>query len=447
MTIGHPSAPHVSRRNVIETRPTDTPEPPTTAHQRRFAALVSSSVFVLLLAGQFGLERVGLENPFPVPERVVAALLLVTVLGPAVLAEQRWLPPARRVPGKRALLAFLAVLLLSTLWSRPSPGLVDAAWDILIVLIALGLLAVALRVSPQSVVTSFAVAALAAGTLYALAGLAAPAARVAAFGGGPNVFARITGLGILAAIFLASREEGRRRGYLLALIPLLVVATVLSGSRGAMAGTLAGLIVLAMTLRRRAWRRILLWALPAAPVVVVVYARFGAAVTDSIQTRIIRLTIQERYTSGRTPLLSSAWEMFLDRPLAGWGLHGFEALHGWGAGVAYPHNLVIQLAAETGLIGLSAFAVVLITSALALRRGRWRNPPVAWALSAATLILVAAQFSGDYYDSRFGWAFLLIALTASQTPVTDNRDRRSHPPIVPRAASSAAAAARPGPAR
>lgn len=399
------------------------PEP--TLHQRRLAGLITIVVFVLLLAGTFGLERLGMPAPFPVPERVIAALGLVVLLGPVILAEQRLLPPTGRIPGARAIACLFVVLLGSTLWSRPSPGLVEAIWDVVVLLICLGFLAFALRLSRDTVVTAIAMATLVAGTIYAVAGLAAPAARVAAFGGGPNVFARVTGIGILAGIFLASRQVGRRRGYLVALIPVMAVATVLSGSRGAMAGASAGTLALAATLPRRAWRRIIFWTILATPVLLLVNQRFGASVSHTVQTRIIRLTLQERYTSGRAPVLQDAWALFLERPFHGWGIHGFEALRGADTGFTYPHNLVLQLAAETGLLGLTAFAAVLIVTVATVRRGLWREPTVAWALASATLVLVASQFSGDYYDSRFAWVFLLIALSASRLPGTDRRAQLS----------------------
>lgn len=416
------------------------------AHARFWAVATALSTYLLLLAGQFTFERAGLEDPLPIPERAAAALLLVTLLAyPLAMARQSLREPARH-PLLRPILLLLATLLLSAMWARPSPGLVDSVWDLVTMGACFWLLVRAMQISREAVVSTFTTASLVTGIVFAVAGLGAsgPGNRIAAFGGGPNVFARITGMGFVAAIYFATREHGRRRGFLVALAPFLLAATVLSGSRGAMAGLVAAFLVFLIMIRPHARRRLLGWLVLATPLIAVVWVRYGALVSETIRLRIVRLTFEERETSGREPLISAAWNLFTERPFAGWGLHGFEAQYGQYVGFEYPHNFTVQLAAETGALGLLALLLVIGAAVRALRRLPLREPSVVAFLAGTAIIAVASQFSGDYYDTRMLWAYLLIATAAIPSdeeapatlagPVTGQRRtglavRRAAPPV------------------
>jgi O-antigen ligase len=58
----------------------------------------------------------------------------------------------------------------------------------------------------------------------------------------------------------------------------------------------------------------------------------------------------------------SAWNAFLEKPLLGWGAGGWSTL--WHLDdervVKYPHNFVLEIAAEQGLAGLALLAIVLL---------------------------------------------------------------------------------------
>lgn len=61
----------------------------------------------------------------------------------------------------------------------------------------------------------------------------------------------------------------------------------------------------------------------------------------------------------------SAWNAFLQKPLLGWGAGGWSTL--WHLDdervVKYPHNFVLEIAAEQGLAGLTLLAIVLLVIA------------------------------------------------------------------------------------
>jgi hypothetical protein len=87
----------------------------------------------------------------------------------------------------------------------------------------------------------------------------------------------------------------------------------------------------------------------------------------------------------------------------GCGVSGFRAFRG-----TYPHNLVLETAVETGLVGTGLLCLVMVSGAWAFRR-LWRSADGA-TLAAFAFALVASQLSGDLFDSRGVFLFLLMAL-------------------------------------
>lgn len=59
----------------------------------------------------------------------------------------------------------------------------------------------------------------------------------------------------------------------------------------------------------------------------------------------------------------SAWQAFLSKPLLGWGAGGWSTLWHYSDErvVKYPHNFILEIAAEQGLVGLAVLAMLLLT--------------------------------------------------------------------------------------
>jgi O-antigen ligase len=127
------------------------------------------------------------------------------------------------------------------------------------------------------------------------------------------------------------------------------------------------------------------------------------------QTRILNLTLENHYMSGREGLFQDAYELGLERPWFGQGLCGFKILFD----LNYPHNLVLELFCETGAVGVSLLAVMLLFALIYIVRNRRHCDPTIWG--SFGLMLTSSMFSGDLYDSR---GVFLIALLASQEIVT-----------------------------
>jgi tetratricopeptide (TPR) repeat protein len=171
----------------------------------------------------------------------------------------------------------------------------------------------------------------------------------------------------------ASLAWWRRRGgrLPLACFSLCAGGVGMTRSKAGAAGIWLGLMVATTGVRRRALRWasqavLLMTAAALLPVLVRDYPR-------SIQDRVV--------------LLQTAARAVLERPLLGWGLGNMHVHlryawdHVWNAGVLdwHTHNLYLQTAESSGVLGLGSLLAVLAV-ALALARGWDRLPLVCLAL-------------------------------------------------------------------
>ena len=250
-----------------------------------------------------------------------------------------------------------------------------------------------------------------ASILYALGGLKgdwADVDRAAAFGGGPNVFARIMGMGTIAALYFYLRTK---RLIWLIPVPLLVNMAILSGSRSgllALAVSLAFFLLIGM--RGAAAVRRATIGVGCLVMILLSLPGVRSNVLPYWQQRFVEESFQDRYDAGRFMLFAEAAEMFRDNPVWGVGLDGFRRLSVIGE---YSHNLFLQVSAEGGLIGLMLLVVALLGAIKAWsRRGSLEEQVV---FSLALLILSAQMFSGSYYDARYMWIFLGIPWVLSES--------------------------------
>lgn len=217
----------------------------------------------------------------------------------------------------------------------------------------------------------------------------------------------------------------------LLLIPFTVVV-VLSGRRSAwlmlLIGLSAYLPLVFISLSSRA-RYIIAGALCVAVVLVgTVFYK-----SPDINRRIVLLTgilgseyQAERATSMRTPIWDTAGNMFRDNWLNGVGPRGFRYAYRDYAeednyfvrqgqdGQTHPHLVFLEIAVETGVIGLAGFILFYLVILRYWWRGRHSTINGAWtaALLAATFPLNAhLAFYGSYW-SGFLWLLIACVLAA-----------------------------------
>jgi O-antigen ligase len=173
----------------------------------------------------------------------------------------------------------------------------------------------------------------------------------------PNIYGRYLALvTVVAMSALLWARERRTLALLTALVAVLWVGLFSTFSQSSFAALLAGLAVLA------ALKWSLRWTLAAVGTfvvigVLVVFLAGGKASFD-------RLNID---TSGRANLVSGGIHLFAQRPIYGYGSGGFpkayrEHVKTKKAPVSVSHTEPITVAAEQGLVGLVAYAALVLTA-------------------------------------------------------------------------------------
>jgi O-antigen ligase len=182
----------------------------------------------------------------------------------------------------------------------------------------------------------------------------------------PNIYGRYLALAIVVAMAaLMWARERRTLALLTGLVAVLWIGLVPTFSQSSFAALLAGLAVLAAL--RWSWR----WTLGAVGVVAVLAVLVVLFAGGSSKLSPDRLNVD---TGGRADLVSGGVELFGQRPLWGYGAGGFPAAYKEhiateNAPVSVSHTEPITVAAEQGLIGLAAYAALLVTALWTMASG------------------------------------------------------------------------------
>ncbi len=258
--------------------------------------------------------------------------------------------------------------------------------------------------------------------------------RIAGPLGDPNYFAQI--LLVLVPLGLLSRWAGRgwRRGLALAAAALLAAAAVYTYSRG---GALAlGLVVgLAFVVRGLTWRGVAAAVAALLVAGLLMPGAFGQRLSTLQQLLPGQEAVLDPDSSieKRRLVTRVAWEMFLDHPLLGVGAGNYAtrfAPYASRTGSAareyddpsepqFPHNLYLEIGAETGLVGLLAFGAAVVGAFGALARARRRffqigEPGLADLSAALGLGLVGYLASSLFLHGHFlRYLWLLFGLAVA----------------------------------
>ncbi|HRE84667.1 MAG TPA: O-antigen ligase family protein [Opitutaceae bacterium] len=299
---------------------------------------------------------------------------------------------------------FLTWIAITSLWADVDPlenqKLLDVGLIALTVPVVWRIVSHVDRAILSAMVKRLLLVASSAIALAGLPGLIGGARRVAALGGGPNVFARIVGV----ALSLLISENGAvpLRPLLVAIFGGLIVA---SGSRGGMISVALGVcVIIAIRGVADARRTVKLAALSAAMVAFLVgMSPIGDRVAAVFRLRVLRLTIEEQYVSGRDEIAMKAIQYWESNLWLGGGLGEFKRVTG-----DYPHNIILEIGAEAGLVGVVLF---LASQYFFVRRLmlNWRALDPAW-VGLWVMYVIAAQFSGDLFDSRAIFVMPVVAL-------------------------------------
>ncbi len=233
--------------------------------------------------------------------------------------------------------------------------------------------------------------------------------RTSIVGGGPNTFVRIVGVTGLCCLGL------RRVPYLVQLMVLILLTGLIltTQSRGGALAFVVSSCLLIVWARGRTRRIILGLGFAIAAVSIAPMTTFGQHSIGILQERFYKQTYQQAYTAGRTVIYEDSWDIWCERPILGHGLNEW-----WTRIGGYPHNIFLELGCDAGM--LAVFWMVSFCLLFAYRAVRCRTDSHRTVVCIALFYLIAAQFSGDIFDSRGFFCFGLIACGSTRRTTRRN---------------------------
>jgi O-antigen ligase len=406
------------------------------------ASVALAPTVVLLAAGALVLATIAIWYPgvllalyLVVPPFFKAALqphmpidltvLLAALCIPQVLAI---LAPGHRVPIRGFVLwALLAALVAGgTTWSIAQ----GIAWETALYWFGLGFapLLAAYRVARSSRhIEHFVRAMLVAGLTVVTAGLLGSGAvrleilDANAIGAGRAALL----IPILALTWTSPRRIIRIAA--IAATPAAFYVALASGSRGPIVAFLAVAAVVGLfsVLKRDRLKRVLLTA----GVAVIAYLGLQFVLPEVPTVSLDRVATLGTVIVGDSPdvsvdvryvLYHAALHAFQEAPLQGVGTGGFPfILSSDLAHYTYPHNVVLQFAAEFGLAGLLVFGSLV---GVALLRRLPTNPTWTTIRVLALFFLINGLVSSDALENRLMWGTLVLLLAAPAHPQQSEED-------------------------
>jgi len=246
--------------------------------------------------------------------------------------------------------------------------------------------------------------------------------RVSTLGGNPNTLASVLSLGLLVLVGLAyGRKQMDSKMRLLAWVSsaVLVVCVVQTGSRGNMLALMLSLFVLVIKPHN------FVQNLKAG---LVVSLLIGFVAVASYQIEFVRDRWERTYydedVSGRQDIYATAWEMFLEKPIIGWGpvKHYYELGYRLLVPTRDPHNLYLWLLLEVGLLGAIPFVGGLWICTISAWKARRTSQGV--LPLAMVVFYLLANLKGTYLDKYF-WIVLAYTLASNnQNAIAWQRPKR-----------------------
>jgi O-antigen ligase len=109
----------------------------------------------------------------------------------------------------------------------------------------------------------------------------------------------------------------------------------------------------------------------------------------------------------------AAGEAIQQRPVLGLGLGGWSLFYRGEDVRDYPHNLLLEITVEQGIVGLLAFTLLVGAVLIELRTIRRHNEKHAFMIPVFAFTMLVSLFSGDLNDNRAVWLWCGFALALS----------------------------------
>lgn len=380
-------------------------------------SLVSGSLIALLfLSGQFTLSRVG-----GLDFNVGYILLFAAILWAFIIHHKVIIVKIN----KKDLINFIAILslpiliALTSLWSLDVSHASSKLHDLFFICIYMIFSFLIISRDPDSIkfiVYTFLLFALAYSLLALVHLTFFGASRGTIQIGGPNVATRVMFFGVIASLFLYSKNKS---SLLFFSIIIIFAGIIAIGSRGGIVAAFFSLLLfLSIQTVNHIMKRIVVPRLIlinfwharlsllgsikflSLSALIVILSKLVLAVFES---RVVNLLINRLHYAGRDRIYENFILIFLDNPTFGVGLGG-HASYGWSY---YPHNLFIELAVDGGVF-LLFLSILYFSLVFVIFKKKWKNGK--YFSIAAIYVLVAQQFSGGYFDFRYFFLFSMLAV-------------------------------------
>lgn len=120
--------------------------------------------------------------------------------------------------------------------------------------------------------------------------------------------------------------------------------------------------------------------------------------------------------SDRIAIAFYAWELFKKDWLFGNGIGNFHysSIHKYTKKIetySYPHNLFLEIAATSGIIGLLIFSGILFITIVLIQQRLFCHANILFLFGYQMFVFITAMYFGDSYDFRLYWylAFVILA--------------------------------------
>ena len=215
--------------------------------------------------------------------------------------------------------------------------------------------------------------------------------------------------GVIAAIYLLLSITAPWRVVFLLPAVLLAQTVIAAGSRGVLIGTILALLIMGAMAVARSRMKLVPIAFIAAAVIAVV--AFGAEVAGPAASAkyegLVGGGASPETLGKRNFLVQDGIQLFLEYPM-GRGASGYQHEVGFN----YPHNALVEVAAEQGVIGLALLLGLIVAAFVSIRRAK-DGPFSAEAilLTGLLVVLVAdAMVSQTFTQFRELWFAMGLAL-------------------------------------
>ncbi|WP_331234427.1 O-antigen ligase family protein [Natronorarus salvus] len=266
------------------------------------------------------------------------------------------------------------------------------------------------------------------------------------FGTNYLIVGRLIGFGavLIAAVLLFDRPELRYRVAGWTALGGCLLALLLAGGRGPLTSTVvvvAGLAVVALVTGHASVPRdgrVVAAGVGGVALLGGVLLAVGEAIRG-VRRFLLLLDGPGDSLGGRFAHYETAVDLWLSgSTLRGHGLGGWSVLVGDADVQSYPHNLVLEILVELGVVGLALFALLVCAGVVALARG-WveTGDPTSFAVAALfSFTFLNAAVTGDLNENRF--LFAAIGLLAYRpvdrigpgtAPVAGNRPHAANPGV------------------